>query len=66
MIADTYIDANKLKKVENRYPFMSIYQDIGHSLEYPNNLKKTLTFLYGNLELILNYLDTAYKDILEE
>ena len=64
--ADTYIDANKLKKVENRYPFMSIYQDIGHSLEYPNNLKKTLTFLYENLELILNYLDTAYKDILEE
>ena len=64
--ADSYIDAQKLKENENRFPFLSIFKDIGHSLEYKNNLKKTIDFLYENLELALNYLDTAYKDILEE
>ena len=63
---DPYIDAKKLKENENRFPFLSIFKDIGHSLEYKNNLKKTIDFLYENLELALNYLDTAYKDILEE
>lgn len=63
---DPYIDAKKLKENENRFPFLSIYKNIGHSLEYKNNLKGTIDFLYENLELALNYLDTAYKDILEE
>ena len=40
--------------------------DLPHSLEFKYNLKRTIDFLYENLELALNYLDTAYKDILEE
>ena len=65
-LSDPYIDATKLKEKENRFPFLSIYKDVGHSLEYKNDLKRTINFLYENLELALNYLDTAYKDILEE
>ena len=64
--ADPYIDAQRLKENENRFPFLSIYKDIGHSLEYKYNLKKTVDFLYENLELALNYLDTSYKDFFEE
>ena len=64
--ADTYIEINKLEDVQNRFPFLSIYEDAPHSLEFKYNLKRTIDFLYENLELALNYLDTAYKDILEE
>lgn len=64
--ADTYIDANVLKKEENRYPFLTIKKDLGHSLEYNNNLKGTIDVLYEIIELALNYLDTATKDILDE
>ncbi len=63
---DTYIEINKLEEVQNRFPFLSVYEDVPHSLEFKYNLKRTIDFLYENLELALNYLDTAYKDILEE
>lgn len=62
---DEYIDASVLKENENRFPFLTIYKDVRHSLEFPNNLKRTIDLIYEIVELALNYLDTAYKDILE-
>ena len=55
---DPFIDFSKIESIQNKFPFLTIYEDAPHSLEFNS--------LYENLELALNYLDTAYKDILEE
>ena len=62
--ADKHIDVSSLEEKSFMYPFLTIYDDVSHSLEYPNNYAKTIDFLKINLDLILNYLDTSYKDIL--
>ena len=62
----TFIDFSKIESVQNKFPFLTIYEDAPHSLEFKYDLKRTIYSLYENLELALNYLDTAYKDILEE
>lgn len=62
--SDSLIDLSKLPLNSFSYPFLTVYKDIPHSLEYENNLYKTIDFLKTNLDLILNYLDTSYKDLL--
>lgn len=63
--SDKYIDVSSLKQKENMYPFLTIYKDVPHSLELPS-MYETLNFLKVNLDLALNYLDTSYKDILDD
>lgn len=63
---DPFIDFSKIESIQNKFPFLTIYEDAPHSLEFKYDLKRTIYSLYENLELALNYLDTAYKDILEE
>lgn len=61
---DEFIDISKLDNKRRLFPFMTIYNDLPHSLEYKNNLYETIDLLKENLDLALNYLDTAYKDLL--
>ena len=63
---DPFIDFSKIESIQNKFPFLTVYEDAPHSLEFKYDLKRTIYSLYENLELALNYLDTAYKDILEE
>lgn len=62
--ADRFINLEELEKVTFKYPFLTIYDDLPHSLEYPTNYAKTIDLLKNNIDLILNYLDTAEKDLL--
>ena len=61
---DKHINSSELEKFKFAYPFFEIIDGVGHSLEYPNNLKATFDLQYKVCELALNYLDTATKDIL--
>ena len=61
---DKYIDISQIESTSSHFPFMTIYDDLPHSLEYENNLYDTIDLLKTNLDLALNYLDTAYKDLL--
>lgn len=61
---DKFIDISQIEGKVGHYPFMTIYDDLPHSLEYDNNLYGTIDLLKENLDLALNYLDTAYKDLL--
>lgn len=61
---DKYIEINLLKSKQFIYPFLTIYKDLPHSLELQNNYKRTFEVLSEVVDLVLNYLDTAYKDLL--
>ena len=55
---DPFIDFSKIESIQNKFPFLTIYEDAPHSLEFKYDLKRTIYSLYENLELALNYLDT--------
>lgn len=61
---DQYIDISLLEKKQFLFPLLTIYQDLPHSLELDNNYHRTFEVLNGVIDLTLNYLDTAYKDLL--
>ena len=61
---DKYIDISQIESMSSHFPFMTIYDDLPHSLEYENNLYDTIDLLKTNLDLALIYLDSAYKDLL--
>ena len=61
---DQYIDITSLIKKQFIYPFLTIYEDLPHSLELPNDYHRTVKVLGEIIDLALNYLDTAYKDLL--
>lgn len=62
--ADKYINLETIEKERFKYPFLTIYSDLPHSLEYKNDFHKTLKVLENIIDLSLNYLDTSYKDLL--
>lgn len=61
---DKYIDVAELVKKQFIYPFLTIYEDMPHSLELDNDYHRTINVLGEIIDLSLNYLDTAYKDLL--
>lgn len=61
---DTYIDVEPLIKKQFIFPFLTIYEDMPHSLELPNDYHRTIVVLGEIIDLALNYLDTSYKDLL--
>ena len=64
-LKDSYVDASLLKAKENYFPFLTIYEDLPHSLEYANNFYKTFDLQKEILDNAINYLDISYKDIVE-
>ena len=64
-LKDSYVDASLLKAKENYFPFLTIYEDLPHSLEYTNNFYKTFDLQKEILDNAINYLDISYKDIVE-
>ena len=65
-LKDSYVDASLLKAKENYFPFLTIYEDLPHSLEYANNFYKTFDLQKEILDNAINYLDISYKDIVEQ
>ena len=64
-LSDPYIDPLFLKSKACYFPFLEIYNDLPHSLEYNNNFAKTFDLQKSIIDNAINYLDISYKDIVE-